>query len=72
LEDVHSDLFGTTAVVTAIWFFGDRGAADSGDPGAGQRGPMTAVFVLDGDRYKIAHMHFAGYPPAGEAETEGA
>ncbi len=71
LEDVHATVFGSTAVVNAIWYFGDRAAADSGDPGAVQKGPMTAVYVLDGDSYKIAHMHFAEYLPATEEEPEG-
>ena len=55
--DAHASAFGPTAVVTATWFFGDRTApADSI-----QRGPMTAVYVWSGDRYRIAHMHFANY-----------
>jgi len=72
LEDVHATVFESTAVVNATWYFGDRAAADSGEPGAVQKGPMTVVYVLDGDSYKIAHMHFAEYLPTGAEETEGA
>jgi len=72
LENVHSNVFESTAVVNAIWHFGDRWAADSGEPDAVQKGPMTIVYVLDGDSYKIAHMHFAEYLPPDEEETEGA
>lgn len=69
LEDVHSEVFETTAVVTATWYFGDRAIAHAGDRSAVQKGPMTAVFVLDGDRYKIAHMSFAEYRPVMEEES---
>ena len=70
LEDVHATAFGSTAVVNAIWYFGDRAAASSGDDGGAQKGPMTAVFVLDGDSYKIAHMHFAEYLSTDGEEPE--
>lgn len=57
VEDVRASAFGPAAVVTATWFFGDRRApADSI-----QYGPMTAVYVWAGDRYRIVHMHFADY-----------
>jgi hypothetical protein len=72
LEDVHATVLGSTAVVNAIWYFGDREAAASTEGGGAQNGPMTSVWVLDGDTYKIAHMHFAEYLPPDDAETEGA
>ncbi len=56
VDEVESTVHGTTAVVTAVWYFGDREQPDSV-----QRGPMTAVYVWAGDRYRIAHMHFANY-----------
>ena len=56
VEDVHGSTFENAAVVGAIWYFGDRA-----DVAAAARGPMTAVYVLDGNDYKIAHMHFANY-----------
>jgi len=65
VEDVDARIFGSTAVVNAIWYFGDRSAAGSEDADGLQKGPMTSVWVLDGDTYKIAHMHFASYVPEG-------
>jgi ketosteroid isomerase-like protein len=60
--DVASDTFGSTAVVTALWYFGDPAVPDSA-----QRGPMTVVYARAGGDYRIAHMHFASYPAAGAA-----
>jgi peptidyl-prolyl cis-trans isomerase A (cyclophilin A) len=58
VEDIDGVSFGKTAVVTGVWFFGERAArADA------QRGPMTVVYTLYGDEYRIAHMHFANYEP---------
>ena len=57
VEDVASNVFGTIAVVTARWLFGDRNA----DPASVQQGPMTVVYVLEEEQYRIAHMHFANY-----------
>lgn len=54
LEDVHVETFGTTAVVTAIWYF-ER------PNGTVQRGPVTIVYVLQGEGYRIAHMNFSNY-----------
>jgi ketosteroid isomerase-like protein len=57
VEDVESGVYGSTAIVTAVWFFGDRG-----DPAESvQRGPMTMVYVRANGGYRIAHMHFANY-----------
>jgi ketosteroid isomerase-like protein len=57
VEDVATSVYGSVAVLTARWFFGDR-RADRDSLG---QGPMTVVYVHDGDRHKIAHMHFANY-----------
>lgn len=57
VEDARSDVFGSTAVVTAMWFFGDRAAPRD----SVQRGPMTAVYTWAREDYRIAHMHFANY-----------
>ncbi len=57
VEDLHTSIYGPTALVTGIWLFGNRQAAPDGV----QRGPMTVVYVWDHDGYRIAHMHFAGY-----------
>ncbi|MCG8468790.1 MAG: peptidylprolyl isomerase [Gemmatimonadetes bacterium] len=56
VEDVAGVSYGNSAVVTGVWFFGDRAERD-----AAQRGPMTVVYTLYGDEYRIAHMHFANY-----------
>lgn len=56
VEDVRSDDFGDTVVVTAIWYFGDRSSREDA-----QRGPMTILYLSVGDDYRIAHMHFASY-----------
>lgn len=59
VEDLHSSVYGTVAVVTAVWLFGDRAAPRE----SVSRGPMTVVYTLVDDRYRIAHMHFANYQP---------
>lgn len=56
VEDVAGTSLGNSAVVTGVWFFGDRAERD-----AAGRGPMTVVYTLYGDEYRIAHMHFANY-----------
>ena len=67
VEDVRSSAFEGVAVVGAIWLFGDRSAPPEGI----SRGPMTAVYIWSGDRYRIAHMHFAEYlPDLGSAEEQ--
>ena len=57
VEDTQSSVYGTVAVVTAVWLFGDR--SDRRD--SISRGPMTVVYTLVDDRYRVAHMHFANY-----------
>jgi hypothetical protein len=57
VEDLHTNVYGPTAVVTGIWLFGNREAAPNGV----QRGPMTVIYAWDHDDYRIAHMHFASY-----------
>ena len=58
VEDIAGFSYGNTGVVTGVWYFGDRGS-----PAGAQRGPMTVVYTLYGDEYRIAHMHFANYEP---------
>ena len=48
------------ALVTAFWYF-DR---DVAGPGPVQKGPVTFVFVRDGDAWRIVHAHFANDPTA--------
>ncbi|UCC83218.1 MAG: hypothetical protein JSW46_20075 [Gemmatimonadota bacterium] len=59
VADVRSSVYRDVGVVGAIWQFGDRAAP----PDSISRGPMTVVYVWAGDRYRIAHMHFAEYQP---------
>lgn len=56
VDDVHVSEFGNIAVVGAMWHFGDRAS-----PGEASRGPMTVVYVDEGQGPRIAHMHFADY-----------
>jgi hypothetical protein len=57
VEDLHTTTFGSTAVVTGVWYF-RRGAENSGTI---QRGPVTFVYVQKADEWRIAHVHFAEY-----------
>ncbi len=50
---VTTDL-GSTAVVAGIWYF-------QRPDGALQRGPMTMVYLLEEEEFRIVHMHFATY-----------
>ena len=58
VDDIHVSEFGTVAVVGATWYFGDRATPD-----VASRGPMTVVYVNEGEGPRIAHMHFADYEP---------
>jgi ketosteroid isomerase-like protein len=57
MEELQSDVFGSTAVVTGIWFFGSRAE----DRDKIQHGPVTFVYAKEGDDFKLAHLHFANY-----------
>ena len=57
VEDVRSSVYDATAVVSAVWLFGERSAATD----SVQRGPMTIVYVRTAGGFRIAHMHFANY-----------
>lgn len=46
------------AMITAFWYF-DR---DVAGPGPAQKGPVTFVFIRDGEKWKIVHAHFANDP----------
>lgn len=54
VEDLHSTDFDSSVVVTGIWHFQRQN-------GSKQRGPVTIVYVRQGDRFKIAHMNFSDY-----------
>ena len=55
VKDLHISAFGESAVVTGIWFF-------KRPDGTVQRGPVTIVYVKQGEEFRITHMHFANYP----------
>jgi ketosteroid isomerase-like protein len=60
LEDPVIADFGDSAVITAVWHFGNKVArADEG------RGPMTMVVIRTSAGYRISHLNLANYPPAG-------
>jgi ketosteroid isomerase-like protein len=55
LEDWEVEEFGATALVKADWLFLRKGADQA------QRGPVTMVYVKEGDEYRIVHCHFSNY-----------
>lgn len=55
VENLHTTDFNSAVVVTGIWYF--RRAA-----GQQMRGPVTFVYVKQGDEYRLAHLNFANYP----------
>ena len=56
VEDAEVFDFGSTALIGAIWFFGDPQSPDDA-----MRGPMSLLAVRTADGYRIGHMHFATY-----------
>ncbi len=54
VEDTRTDDFGSAVVVTGIWYF-------RRSSGQILRGPVTFVYVQEGDEYRLAHLHFANY-----------
>jgi hypothetical protein len=66
VEDVNSYAHGDAAIVTGIWYFGDRSA----DRAKTQHGPMTFVYVLKDGAFRLAHLNFANYEIEGEETPE--
>ncbi|MEQ1855398.1 MAG: amidohydrolase family protein, partial [Longimicrobiales bacterium] len=58
LEQVTVSDFGESAVVGAVWYFGNR----LNRPAAG-RGPLTMVFERVGYGWRISHVNFGNYAP---------
>lgn len=59
LEEMTITLHHSTAVVDAIWYFGDKQLPRD----SVQKGPCTFVIIKDEDALaKIAHVHFGNYP----------
>ena len=57
LEDTLIADFDESAVITGVWYYGNRVSRES----AGH-GPMTMVLVRTTDGYKISHLNLANYP----------
>ena len=57
LEDVTQSVYGSAVVITGIWLF----QRASEPPEKVQRGPVTIVYVLRNNEYRIAHMNFSNY-----------
>ena len=57
VEDIQVDEYSKAVVVTGIWFF-RRGPESSEDI---SRGPVTFVYVQEGEEYSLAHLHFSEY-----------
>lgn len=56
-ENLHTTKYGTTAIVTGIWYF-RRGSEGSNNI---QRGPVTFVCIQKDGGYCFIHLHFANY-----------
>ncbi len=54
VENLFSVEFDSSAVVTGIWYF-------QRSDGTKQRGPVTIVYLQQGDLYRIVHMNFSNY-----------
>ena len=59
MENLHTQLYDSIAVVNGIWYF-EKGPVDNREI---QKGPVTIVYAPAPDGYRIAHMHFAHYEP---------
>ena len=58
LEDMETKIYGGTAMVAAIWYFGDKNIVKD----SVSNGPVTFIFIKDKqDNVKIVHTHFANY-----------
>ncbi|MCJ7682427.1 MAG: hypothetical protein MUP70_16990 [Candidatus Aminicenantes bacterium] len=63
VEDLHSEDFDSSAIVTGIWYF-------QRPDGSKQRGPVTIFYIQQGDGFRIAHMNFSNYPEEKKEEKE--
>jgi hypothetical protein len=54
VEELHFSTFDSATVVTGIWYFQKPDSPI-------QRGPVTIVYIRQGDRSRIAHMNFSEY-----------
>jgi len=58
IDDVQVSIFGSTAVVTGIWYF----QKDKGSSPKVQQGPFTFIYTADQGTLRLAHAHFSNYP----------
>lgn len=54
VEDLYTADFGSAVIVTGIWVF-------RRSSGQVMRGPVTFVYLQQGDEFRLAHLHFANY-----------
>ena len=57
-EQVTVSDFGESAVVGAVWYFGNRL-----NRRAAGRGPLTMVLTRVGEGWRISHVNFGNYQP---------
>jgi len=57
-EQIAVSDFGESAVVSAVWYFGDRL-----NRRAARRGPLTLALARVGDGVRISHANFGNYAP---------
>lgn len=58
LEDLESHIYGQTALVAGIWYFGDRSDTTT----VPDRGPVSFILIKNQEnKTKIIHCHFANY-----------
>jgi hypothetical protein len=58
LEEVTVSDFGESAVIGAVWYFGNRL-----DRQAAGRGPLTMALTRTPSGFKISHVNFGNYAP---------
>jgi hypothetical protein len=58
LEQVTVSDFGESAVVSAVWYFGNRL-----NRRAAGRGPLTMALARVGEGFRISHINFGNYQP---------
>ena len=58
LEEIETRIYGETAMVGGVWYFGDKSAVKDSVP----KGPVTFVLKKnDKNQLRIIHTHFANY-----------
>jgi len=65
VEDLHTAQHGPSAIVTGIWYFGDR----QDEPTEIQRGPFTFIYVQSEGTFRLAHLNFGTYLQESDEES---